>query len=1173
MSKANSMLGCLLAFLAVAILAHAQPNTNHLNAHSAHLLAAEGKVEISHAGAGWLLAQTNAALITGDRVRTGLRSRAVVQLADLSVVRVNELTTFLVQAPSAAGKTARLEVENGSTYFFSREKPSDVEFATPLSSGAIRGTEFTLTVAPEDGHTVVTLIDGALSLTNAQGSLALAGGEAATVDPGQPPKKTAMISAVNAIQWCLYYPGVVALTDLNLTPAERADLANSLAAYQAGDLLGAVAAYPTGRTAISNGESIYRAQLLLAVGQVSQAEADLAVLPQEDVVVAALREVVATVQGQAWPGSQVPATATAWVAHAYYLQGRGQLAEALAAARQATVAAPDCGFAWARVAELEFGFGRESAAAKALERSLALAPRNAEAVSLQGFLLAARSQYAAARQAFDQAIVLDPALGNAWLGRGLVRIHGGDAVGGRQDLQVAATVEPQRAILRSYLGKAFANAGDSRHAAKELALANQLDPNDPTGWLYAALLAEQQNRVNEAVNDLEKSQTLNSNCQVYRSQLLLDQDQAVRGANLANIYRDDGMTDVSVREATKAVNADYANYSAHLFLANSFYELLDPQRINLRYETPYVSEYLVANLLAPVGAGGLSQQVSQQEYSRLFDHDGMGASSDTLYLDHGDWHQSLVEYGNYGNTAFAFEQTYAKAHDFRANSDAEDHTFDFRLKQQLTPKDTAYVQVSVADGNGGNRVPYYDQNQAALAPFRYKDEQKPIVVAGLHHEWAPGVDTLLLASRLDDTYAVTNPLQPNILNIKDAPDGNILGIIPFVAQQNYRSTLEIYSLEAQQLWQTHRFTTIAGARVQAGDFTTLNQQTTTDINIFGLTPDNPSANQNLRTDFERENLYAYEHWQAHDTLRLIGGVSYERLVVPENFRYAPLAGNTVTHYHLSPKAGLIWTPWRDTTVRAAYAQSLGGASFDQSFQLEPTQVAGFNQAFRSLIPDAFGGANAGATFTLYGVSLEQKLPTHTYLALSGELLKSRVVRQVGTYDDIIDPSLGLVGPYLSSMGERMEYTEWDITASAHQLLGRDWAVGAVYQWSRVNLFDDLYDITPDNAAANGFTAVNDWYGTLHTLDLQLIYQNPNGFFARLDGLWRLQANHNFSPARPGDDFWQGNAQVGWRFFHRRAEFSVGVLNVTGENYHLNPLNLYTELPRARTFFTRLKMQF
>jgi len=96
---------------------------------------------------------------------------------------------------------------------------------------------------------------------------------------------------------------------------------------------------------------------------------------------------------------------------------------------------------------------------------------------------------------------------------------------------------------------------------------------------------------------------------------------------------------------------------------------------------------------------------------------------------------------------------------------------------------------------------------------------------------------------------------------------------------------------------------------------------------------------------------------------------------------------------------------------------------------------------------------------------------------------------------------------------------------------------------------------------------------LQTLDLQAVYQNPCGFFAQADSLWTRQNNQGYSPALAGDDFWQVNLLAGWRLFHRHAEFSVGVLNVGGQNYHLNPLNLYSEAPRDRVFYTRLKFQF
>jgi hypothetical protein len=59
----------------------------------------------------------------------------------------------------------------------------------------------------------------------------------------------------------------------------------------------------------------------------------------------------------------------------------------------------------------------------------------------------------------------------------------------------------------------------------------------------------------------------------------------------------------------------------------------------------------------------------------------------------------------------------------------------------------------------------------------------------------------------------------------------------------------------------------------------------------------------------------------------------------------------------------------------------------------------------------------------------------------------------------------------------------------------------------------------------------------------------------------------------GDDFWQLNAQVGYRFYRNQCELSCGVLNIADQDYRLNPLNPYVELPRDRTFVVRCKLNF
>jgi len=77
---------------------------------------------------------------------------------------------------------------------------------------------------------------------------------------------------------------------------------------------------------------------------------------------------------------------------------------------------------------------------------------------------------------------------------------------------------------------------------------------------------------------------------------------------------------------------------------------------------------------------------------------------------------------------------------------------------------------------------------------------------------------------------------------------------------------------------------------------------------------------------------------------------------------------------------------------------LGGLYFDNSVRLEPSQVAGFNQAYRSLIPESIGGLTAGTSFETWGLALDQRWETGTYFSLEGEILKSSAQRSVGVFD-------------------------------------------------------------------------------------------------------------------------------------------------------------------------------
>jgi len=1137
-----------------------------------HLEEKEGTVEFTQQLTNWSPAAVGLELNVQDRLRTLSLSRATLRLAELGRLRMNELTTVEILPPKETTSRAILDLRAGAIYFFTRDKPREFLIQTPHAIGASRGTEFLVQVQP--GQTLLTVFDGEVSLANPQGSLVLTNGEQATVLPGQAPVKTAVIQATNIVQWWLYYPAVLDLQEIPFSPAEAAVLGPSTNAYRSGDLRGALQAYPAGRTPQSDAERIYYAGLLLSVGQVDKADALITSVTNGVPLANALREVIASVTGQRLSNLPQPVLASEWLARSYYLQ-RTSLKDALEAARRAARISTAFGFAWARVAELEFSFGRNRESAKALERALELTPKNAEVLALRGFVLSAQNKIGAALDSFQQAIEADGALGNGWMGRGLCRIRRGDFAEGRRDLQTAAALEPNRSFLRSYLGKAFSQEYDTLHARRELSLARGLDENDPTPWLYQSWLDYQQNQPNAAVGDLENSQALNDNRAVYRSRFLLDQDLAVGSSSLARIYQDAGLKQVSVNEAARAVTYDYADYSAHLFLADSYYALRDPSLFNLRYETAWFNELLLANALAPAGTRTISQNISQQEYTRMFERDGLGLDMFSEYRSDGQFREITSQYGTFGRTSYSFDLDYSHNEGIRPNNDLSRIEWFTQIKQQLSPEDTILLLTKYEDFQSGDNRQLYDKHLADRH-FRFDEYQAPELVGLYHREWGPGVHTLVLADRLinvqtysdrDSTFHVlgTNAATPDRFELKaDQP----------FDRSSLKTTFEMYGTEVNQIFQSEKQILLAGGRFQTGNLDA-KDRIDSPVDANGL-PDpflaslftNPPVH--IDEDFERYSVYGYYTLKPVPELLLTAGISYDHLEFPDNFRFAPINAGSTSRNLLAPKGALVWSPGPAVTLRGAYSEGLGGVTIDDSYRLEPTQLGGFNQTFRSVVPESEVGSLAGAKYQTYGGALEIKLPTRTYLTLQGQYLSAESDENIGVFYDTGDlPPPAQISP--GALREELRYREMTFWATLNQLIGRDWSVGIDYRYTDSKLrwhYPTVPTVNPGLAPLNRTER-----GKLHQSDAFLQFTHPSGFFGRAEALYFLQNNSGYTPARPGKDFVQVNLLAGYRFWHRRAELTFGILNIGGDDYHLNPLTFYTELPHSRVFMGRVRLSF
>src|SRR5262249_14558542 len=145
----------------------------------------------------------------------------------------------------------------------------------------------------------------------------------------------------------------------------------------------------------------------------------------------------------------------------------------------------------------------------------------------------------------------------------------------------------------------------------------------------------------------------------------------------------------------------------------------------------------------------------------------------------------------------------------------------------------------------------------------------------------------------------------------------------------------------------------------------------------------------------------------------------------------------------------------------------------------------------------------------------------------------------------------------------LDYGEKAMRFTIDQLLGKEWSLGARYQLTYASLVSAYPDLLAPVFTQN-FEPHQHFQSVLHQIGLVATFNHHSGAFAQFEADWYSQSNHGFVPGQSGDNLWQLNLFAGYRFPHRRAEIGVGLLNLADTDYHLNPLTLYTELPRART---------
>jgi tetratricopeptide (TPR) repeat protein len=1087
-------------------------------------------------------------LHAGDVIHTARNSRAGIIFASGTLLRIAPNTTLEVKGEALQQESIFLKA--GKLFVFNRAEKELPIIRTPGVTASIRGTEVVIE-AFEDGASV-GVIEGLVQVSNDAGTLDLGPGEAARIVHGGAPVKEILVRSRELIEWALYYPVEIPLTSLEsgftssqgkgaLAAVKRGDysaalreLAESsdegvfgraLVSYLQGDT-GAAAESLSSRPFDGLPEArVLRAALSLSLaGDLAAMQRDLdsidatQVTPQLLATTESMQALSNLVAGDRNKAEDLSAAALARNGSAVdvalvrvsVLQASGRLSEAQEVLQGVT---PSVGV-HAKLAELALGEGDLDRGLSEATRAMELGPATSEALTVFGFVSLARGELDQATTAFDTIISSGTPAPRARFGLGLVKARRGDLEDARDLIAQAAALDPQVAIYRSYLGKAFFEDEQEQRALHEFGLAIERDANDPTPYLYRAYTYLALNQPIQALEDVESSIERNNNRVVYRSSLLLDRDEAVRSAGLGSVFSGLGFSNTARIAALGSLGKDYGNYAAHRLLADSYSEspfyLDDASR----------SEAAITKLLSPLSFNtlrvGSSTTPGSNDYNALFERSEHRRGIDFEYESVFDriyssaWGVGKGEQYGY-LTSWKSDMTGGSKH----GSWGRFH--EGEVAAQWQPSwDTRFV----FDGIGTYFSQYNTEGPEEFSLDRGEFEGAVV------HTFSPKlrgfVDVRHGNPRQD---FITNQLPRNVA-ITSVAQGEVIDedveVAPF--DERTRERVSQTKSTAQLIYDSKAASIVFGSTYLSSKV----DREESSI-IPGGVLDIPSdkdlyIDSNSHDALAGYDLYLYPIVHLADSLDLTLGANFTEIDISDT-DIAPFVDGTSRVSHVSPKLGLRWEAWRGGAFRAAFYENLRKTSREDQITLEPTQIGGINQIFTS---------QPGTLERTWGVGFDQKFPTDTYIGVEGA--QRHLSSPLVSYDTSLEINYdsariirGIAGP--QDLDIHSDVT--NVRGYTYQVLSKQWVATMDHDLFR---FSDYSD--EDSAREE-----------LYRSALAVRHFDPSGWFSSVNGTFRNQ-RINFGAAN-GDEvssFWLLNATTGYRLRNRRGRIALNVVNILDKDF-------------------------
>ncbi|MCP5243495.1 MAG: TonB-dependent receptor [Burkholderiales bacterium] len=845
---------------------------------TAQVVTAQGTVELRRMQqTNWHPVEKGTELCAGDQLRTRKHSKATLRLINESNLTLDQNSTLTFPAVQESKSISWMNLINGAIHIMTRT-PKPFRVHTPFMNAGVEGTEFFVRVDEQFARIVV--FEGRVSAINAHGEVTLEGHEQAIAYSNQPPRKEIILNPIDAVQWALHYPTIIEywLVHHDVRQDFTVQIAESARLLALGSIEEAKTIITQIRASDPDNSSAYALSAIIAL---TQNDKSLALEHAQNAVKLA------------------PESATAWLALSYVEQAHFDIEEALTSVQQAAKLDPQNALIWARMAELQMSENELDLALNAANEAVRLNPAIARTQTVLGFAHLSKVNTRAAKRLFFKAIELDQTDPMPRLGLGLALIREGALEAGRIELEIAASLDPGSSLIRSYLGKAYFEEKRYATAETQFELAKERDPNDPTPWFYDAIQKQTQNQPIEALHAIQKSIELNDNRAVYRSRLLLDQDEAARGSSLSRIYDNLGFEKRAIMQTAQSLSLDPSNHSAHRFLSDIY--------VNIpRHEIARVSELLQAQLLQPINTNPVQPQlavadlniitstgptaVGFNEFAPLMERNRTQLVASGVVGSNSTLGNEVVASGLYGRASISVGQYHFESNGFRPNNGQNHDIYNAFMQFAVTPRLNVQTEIRRRETKQGDLLLDFD---TTIFKENRRKLDEDMARIGARYKLSPNQDIIVSGKYID--------------RLEDL---------------NYKSfTLKNagFQIEAQHLLRHERFNTTTG-----GSFYRFSR----DQKILG--------NDINSVDFmKRGNAYQYTNFNFFERLSLTLGLSYDTFT-------STISGKSKDK--INPKFGAQWNVTQNTRLRFAWFEATKSHLIAQQ-TLEPTQIAGFNQFF------------------------------------------------------------------------------------------------------------------------------------------------------------------------------------------------------------------------------------